>query len=174
MTIEIIERAPRHHIVKVPIEKPRLGGEFWIDVVRASGKVEDRIHAPNLIVDAGIKQLGDILTNNEVTDLDLSFIEPGEGTATPLITDTDINDPLDPADRLAATAQTRSSTTPFEVVISAFITSIKYTRPQTITELAVYFADDPSGTMFARGKLDTPIILNSSDTATISYGILFR
>ena len=174
MTIEIIERSPKHHIIKAPLERARIGGEFWVDLVRANGEALDRVFAPNIIVDNGIKQLGDILANNVSTDLDLEFIEPGEGTTAPVIGDIDIEDPLDPAERLAATSQTRSATTPFEVVISAFINSTKYTRPQIITELAVYFADDPSGIMFARGKLVTPITLNASDTATISYGILFR
>ena len=128
----------------------------------------------NIIVDNGIKRIGDILAGIETTDIDLGFLEPGSGSTTPVIGDTDTETPLTPADRLAATSQTRSAVTPFEVVISTFISSTKYTRPQTINELVVFFTPDETGDAFARGLLSTPITLEANDTATISYGHVFR
>ena len=133
----------------------------------------DRVTGYNIIVDEGIKRLGDILADVETTDIALDFIEPGTGVTTPAIGDTDTETPLTTADRKPTTL-TRSATTPFEVVASFFIASTIYTRPQTINQLCVFFEDDPSGPMFAKGLLATAITLNANDTATISYGVVFR
>ncbi len=132
-----------------------------------------RVSGYNIIVDEGIKRLGDILADVETTDIALNFIEPGSGVTTPAIGNTDTETPLTAATR-NATVLTRSATTPFEVVASYFIPSTQYTRPQNINQLAVFFEDDPSGVMFALGLLSTTITLNANDTATISYGVVFR
>ena len=133
-----------------------------------------RVSGYNIVVDEGIKRLGDILADVETTDIALDFIEPGSGSTTPVIGDTDVETALTPADR-KPTSLSRSATTPFEVVASFFIASNVYlSRPQTIRELCVYFEDDPSGVMYARGLLATAITLNANDTATISYGVVFR
>jgi len=131
----------------------------------------------NIITDVGIKKLGDILIGDETTDLDLAFLEPGEGTTTPAIGDTDVEDPLEgsphPA-RLAQTDQTRSASSPFEVEISAFIGTTTYDRPQTISELTVWWDDDPGTKLFGRAILGTPVTITGTDTATLIYGIIFR
>lgn len=173
MTIKIIER--KYKIISnSPYDRPDIGGKFGIQVTRADGTIEDKIYVNNLIVDVGIKHLGDILAAIETTNIDLGFLEPGSGTTAAVIGDTDTETPLTTADRIAATTQTRSATSPFEVVISAFINSTKYTRPQTINELCVFFTPDETGDLFARGILSAGIVLNAGDTATISYGIIFR
>lgn len=148
-------------------------GLLKVVVNHADGSTEERI-GYNIIPDVGIIHIGDILAGVETINIDIAFIEPGSGTTTPVIGDTDTETPLTTADRLPVTAQTRSSTTPFEVVVSAFIASTKYTRPQTINELVVFFGPDESGDIFARGLLSAPITLNANDTATISYGTIFR
>ena len=172
MTLKIIQRKPKHHIVKAS-DTPRIGGEFCLTVYHEDGTVSTS-YPKNLIVDAGIKRLGDILAAIESTDVDLGFMEPGSGTTTPVIGDTDTETPLTPADRLAATLQTRASASPFHVTIETFVNSTKYTRPQTINELCVFFTPDETGVLFARGKLDTAITLNANDVATLTYSILFR
>ncbi len=154
--------------------KAHVGGKFTVVVHRAKTGQNETYYAHNLIPDVGIKHLGDILAGAETTDIDLGFMEPGEGSTAPANTDTDTQDPLDPADRLAQTLQSRSSTTPFEVVIQTFISSTKYTRPQTITELCVFFTPDETGVLFARGLLTTPVTLTGSDTATLTYGLIFK
>ena len=135
------------------------------------------VYGYNLIPDVGIKHLGDMLIGAETTDIDLAFIEPGEGSTAPVIGDIDVEDALEgsphPA-RLPETNQTRSVTTPFEVEISAFVGSTDYTRPQTISELTVWFNDDPGTKMFARAILGAPVALTGTDTATLIYGIIFR
>ncbi len=151
-----------------------IGGSFTMVVHRAKTGQNETYHANNLIVDAGIKQFGDILAGLETTDIDLGFMEPDEDTGAPLISDTDTIDPLDPADRLAATIQSRASVSPFEVIITTFISSTKYSRPQTISKLNVFFTPDETGTLFAAGLLDTPVTLAGSDTATLTYGIVLR
>ena len=151
-----------------------LAGGFTLVVHRAKTGQNETYHTKNLIVDAGLKQLGDILAGLETTDIDLGFMEADEDTGVPLISDTDTIDPLDPADRLAATVQTRASVSPFEVVITTFINSTKYSRPQTISKLNVFFTPDETGTLFAAGLLDTPVTLAGSDTATLTYGIVLR
>ncbi len=151
-----------------------LAGAFTVVVHRAKTGQNETYRTNNLIVDAGIKQFGDILAGIETTDIDLGFMEPDEDTGVPVISDTDTIDPLDPADRLAATVQSRSSVSPFEVVIQTFISSTKYTRPQTIAKLNVFFTPDETGTLFAAGLLDTPVVLTGTDTATLTYGIVMR
>jgi len=154
-------------------EKARIGGEFRVTVYPVNG-VPVVGYCNNLIPDIGIKHLGDILAAVESTDIDLGFIEPGSNTTLPVIGDVDIGTGLPPVDRLPATTQTRSAASPFEVTISAFINSTKYTRPATIRELAIYFGPDESGDLFAHGRLDTFISLPANATATIDYSILFR
>jgi len=163
-----------HLTVKAPIDgfKEKLAGKFWIEVTDPDGTVR-RSETPNLIVDNGIKRLGDILAAVEATNISLGYIEPGSSATAPAPTDTDTGSALTPADRLPSTLS-RNSVSPFDVTVSAFISSTKYTRPQTIRELCVFFPPDETGTMFARGVLVTPITLNSGSTATISYGIIFR
>ena len=192
MTISIIERHPnfrqanhwyrflprrwQYYVAHIGIKLGiiRRYGYLKVEVKRAkTGKI-DTAYGYNIIVDNGIKRIGDILAGIETTDIDLGFLEPGSGTTTPVIGDTDTETPLTPADRLAVTLQTRSAVTPFEVVVSTFISSTKYTRPQTINELVVFFTPDETGDAFARGLLSTPITLEANDTATISYGHVFR
>ena len=173
MTIKIVEREPRHHKISND-DNMGVGGFFEIVIHRADTGKDEYSSIYNIITDVGIKHLGDILAGIDTTNIDLGFIEPGSGTTTPVIGDTDTETELTPQDRLAATAQTRSTSSPFEVVIEAFIDSSKYTRPQTINELCVFFTPDDSGDLFARGVLTTGITLNANDTATINYSIIFR
>lgn len=158
------------------IDRKGIGGEFCIQIYNEDGTCPPPVFQENLVVDAGIKHLGDILAGIETTNLDLAYIEPGEGTSDTTVGMTDTEDVLEgtPTDRLAATSQTRSTSSPFEVTISAFINSTDYTRPQTITELNVFFGPQTGGDLFARGKLSTPVALTGSATATISYSIVFR
>lgn len=164
----------KHNEIKTPFDRENIGGKFCVEVTRADGTIEDKVYVNNIITDIGIKHLGDILAGIETTDIDLGFIEPGSGTTEPAITDSDTETPLTTADRIAATTQTRSTSSPFEIIISAFINSTKYTRPQTINELVIFFTPDETGDIFARGKLSAGITLNAGDTATISYGVVFR
>lgn len=148
-------------------------GHLMVMVERADGSF-DSAEGYNIITDVGIKHIGDILAGDESTNIDLAFMEPGSGTTPAAIGDTDTETPLTPADRLAATNQTRATASPFEVVIEAFVSSTKYTRPQTINELCVFFGPDESGDLFARGVLSSGITLNTNDTATLTYGFVFR
>jgi len=140
-------------------------------------KHDKKYYGYNLIPDVGITKLGDILIGDETTDLDLAFLEPGEGTTPPVIGDTDVEDPLEgsphPA-RLPQTAQTRAASSPFEVEISAFIDTGDYDRPQTISELTVWWNDDPGTKLFGRAILGSSVEITGVDTATLIYGIIFR
>jgi len=151
-----------------------LGGEFSIVVHKKNGDTKVQV-AKNIITDVGIKHLGDILAGFETTDIDLGFIEPGEGTTEPAIGDTDTEDELEgsPTARIAVTAQSRQSSSPFEISIEGFIDSGDYTRPQTISELCVFFTP-VGGVLFARALLATPELLSTSDTVTINYSLTFR
>ncbi len=149
-------------------------GKFLVKVYDKNGKLRDYTFGYNLVPDVGIQHLGDILVGVESTNITLDFIEAGSGTTTPVIGDTDTETPLTPADRLAATAQTRSGSTPYEITIQTFINSTKYNRPASINEMCVFFGPDVSGDLFARGLLDSTITLNASETATIAYSLVFR
>ena len=204
MVVRIVERPSplgKHHNIKFR-ENYKLSSSHWygflprrwqsklveigikLGIVRRFGYMQiivdhpdgtfDVVHGYNILPDTAIKHLGDILANVNTTETDLAFMEPGSGTTTPAITDTDTETPLTPADRLAVTQVTRGTATPFEVVAETFISSTKYTRPQTINELVVFFEPDETGDIFARGVLGTGIILNANDTATINYSFVFR
>jgi len=151
-----------------------MGGEFALTVHRMTTDTWEFYNTHNLIVDLGIRHLGDILTAAESTDIDLGFIEPGSGTTAPDLSDTDTETPITPADRLATTLQSRATVSPFEITLETFIGSSKYTRPFTINEMCVFFTPDETGDLFARGKLDTPVTITGTDTVTISYAFLFR
>lgn len=171
MQIKIVERkADKTAKIKDHIG---LHGEFRAIVHEADG-TEYIVTTPNIIADIGIKHLGDILNNDETSETHFTFLEPGSGTTTPVIGNTDTETPLTPAARKAVTNVTRSTTSPFEVTAEVFLGTGDYTRPQTINELCVFFADDPSGDMFARGVLGTPITLVTGTTVTLQYSIIFR
>lgn len=160
-------------VIGIKLGLIRRYGRFQVVVHRANGKEETRI-GYNILVDNGIKRIGDILAAVNSTDIDLGFMEPDSGTTTPAIGDTDSETPLTTADRLAATVQSRAASTPFEVVITTFINSTKYTRPQTINKLNVFFTPDETGDLFDSGLLASGIVLSGSDTATLTYGFIFR
>jgi len=151
-----------------------LGGNFTVKVRTKEGDLVTQGNTDNIITDVGIAQLGDVLAAIETTDIDLGFIEPGDSDQDPAVGDTDIISPITPADRLPATAQTRAASSPFEVEISVFINSTKYDRPFTIKEIGIFFTPDETGTLFARGELDTPITVTGTNTVTITYAIVFR
>jgi len=148
-------------------------GKLQVIITHPDGSKSKQI-GYNILTDVGLKHMGDILVGAEVTNLDIGFIEPGSGTTTPVIGDTDTETPLTTADRIPATSQTRSSSSPFHITIDGFISSTKYTRPQTINELAIFFTPDVTGDLFARGVLAAGIVLNSGDAALISYAFIWR
>jgi hypothetical protein len=172
----IPSRRLRYYIAHIGVKLGiiRRYGRLKVEVTRAGTGKKETVYGYNIIVDEGIKQLGDILAAVETTNTSIEYIEPGSGTTTPVIGDTDTETPLTPATRNPVTTQTRNAVSPFDVVVDYFVSSTKYTRPQTINELCIFFEDDPSGTMFARVLLSTAITLNTNDTATISYGVVFR
>jgi hypothetical protein len=170
-----LPRRLQYHLVDLAI---KLGfihryGKLEVVVTHPDGS-KSTAHGYNILVNVGLIQLGDILTGAEATNIDIGYIEAGSGTTTPDITDIDTETPLTPADRLAATVQTRATSSPYEIVIEAFINSTKYTRPQDINNLNIFFTPDETGTLFARGVLGSTITLNAGDTATISYGFVWR
>ncbi len=151
-----------------------LHGEFSIVVHYPDGRTQTSV-SKNIITDVGLKHLGDILAGDETTDLDLGFIEPGIGTTPADISDTDTETELpgSPTTRLPITLQSRATTSPFEVSIEGFIDTGDYTRPETITELCVFFTDI-DGDIFARSVLASSVLLSTGATATINYSLVFR
>src|SRR3990172_13042495 len=149
-------------------------GLLTVIVHRAStGKIE-KYQGHNLIPDAGIKHIGDILIGDEVTNIRLLYMEPDSGSTDPAVGNTDTETALTPADRLAITLDTRNTVSPFEIILETFVSSTKYTRPQTIRKLAVFWGPDETGDLFAIGKLATPVTLNTNDTATLTYAFIWR
>jgi len=171
MPIRIVERKA-DKIVKIR-DHIGIAGQFRA-IVHNLGEPDYICIAPNIIVDVGIKHLGDVLNGDETTNIAFAFMEPGSGTTTPVIGDTDTETPLTPADRMPVTNVTRSTTSPFEVTAELFLATGDYTRPQTINELVVFFGPDETGDIFARGVLTTPVALNTGTTVTLQYSIIFR
>jgi hypothetical protein len=108
----------------------------------------------NIITDDGIIRLGDILAGVETTNTQIGYIEAGSGTTTPVVGDSALDVPLTGpgSGRRAVDTQTRSTSSPYEVVVSEFIDSNTYTRDQTINELGIFF-EASDNNMFARGVL---------------------
>ena len=148
-------------------------GKLEVTVNHIDGSKETTV-GYNILTNNGLTHMGDILTGAEVTNLDLGFIEAGTSTTVASVFDTSVNSPLAPASRIAASVQSRATATPFEISIEGFIGATDYTRPQTITELGIYFTPDVTGDLFARGLLTTAIVLAVNDTATISYAMIWR
>lgn len=162
-----------------------IGTGIKLGLIHRYGKLEVTVHHPdgttstshgyNILTNVGLIHMSDILVGTETTNLDLAYMEPGSDGVTPVaIADLDLNNPLTPTNRLPVTSQTRSATTPYEIVIQAFVGSTEYTRPQTINELAVFFGPDETGDIFCHGLLSAGVTLNVSDTATLTYGIVWR
>ena len=165
----------QYYIAKIGI---RLGiirkyGKLTVTVNSPNGKSKT-VHGYNIITNDGIKALNTVLGGTETTNTKIAFIEPGKSDTTPTINNTDIGSGLTPVDRVAITTVTQGSSSPFALVFEAFLSSTKYTRSQTIKELAIYFGPDESGKMFARGVLGTAITLGNNATATLTYGLVFR
>lgn len=166
------------------LQAPLVSFGIKLGLLHRYGKIEVIVTHPdgsktkrtgyNILTNIGLQHMGDILAGIETTDIDIGFIEAGSGTTTPAIGDTDTETPLTTADRLAAASQTRSSTSPYHVTIEGFINSTKYTRPQTINELCIFFTPDETGDLFARGVLPSGIVLNSGDTAQLTYAFIWR
>ncbi len=150
-------------------------GKLMVEVHRGGDKSKtETVYGYNIIPDVSIQHIQDILDGTETTNLDIAFMEAGTGVTTPVIGDTDTETALTTADRLATTSVVTNATTPFDLVATTFINSTKYDRPQTITELCIFWAPDESGDLFARGLLASGIVLSGSDTATLTYGVVWR
>ena len=166
------------------VQKLIIGAGIKLGIIHRYGKLEVIVnHADgsqnktvgyNLLTNNGLTHLGDILIGVEATNFVLGFIEAGSGTTIPSVFDAAVNAPLSPAARIAASVKSRGAASPFEIIIEGFIGATDYTRPQTINELGIYFTPDVTGDLFARGILATGIVLAASDTATISYAMIWR
>ena len=173
--LDFLPQKLRGKIIKtlIKLKLIKTYGKITVTVNRYNGKIEKHT-GYNLIPDIGIKHIGDILIGVETTNLTLAYMEADQGTTNPTIADTDSETPVTPADRLAVTLINRNSVSPFEITTETFISSAKYSRPVTIAKLNVFFGPDETGDLFASGKLDTPVTLNTSDTATLTYAFIWR
>jgi hypothetical protein len=170
-----LPRRLQYYLVKAGI---KLGfihryGLLTVTIKNPDGKTK-KVQGYNILTDIGLKHLSDVLGGIDTTNTSVGFMEAGSGTTTPVIGDSDTETPLTTADRLAVTLATRSTTTPFELVFETFINSTKYTRPQTINELVLFFTPDETGDIFARGVLAAGIALGAGATATLTYAIVWR
>ena len=108
--------------------------------------------------------------------VDLSYVYEGcykLRLVTPAVGDTELQTVALGATRQVVTSRSRSNQT---LTFTLNISSSLYTRPITISELAVYFigSSGTNGAMFARGLLSTTVTLATNDTASVTYGVLLR
>jgi len=143
-------------------------------VVHDSKKGDKTYRGYNISPNVAIKHIGDILIGDEATNIELSYMEPDTGNTEPALGDTDTETPPSTANRLAITAASRNTSSPFEIILETFIPSTEYTRPFTIRKLAVFWGPDETGDLFAIGKLASPATVTSAQTATITYAYVFR
>jgi len=147
-------------------------GRFNIKVYDKEGNLKQEQSTENIITNAGINQLGDVMIAVG-TVYTVRYINVGTGTNTPAVGDTELQTVALGATRQVVTSRARSNQT---LTFTLNISSGLYTRPVTISELAVYF-DGSSGTngaIFARGLLSTTVTLATNDTASVTYGVLLR
>ena len=136
------------------------------------GNLKEEQSTENIMTNVGINQLGDLMIAVG-TAYTVKYINVGTGTNAPAVGDTELQTVAQGATRQVVTSRTRSNQT---LTFTLNISSSLYTRPITISELAIYF-DGSSGTngaLFARGLLSTTVTLATSDTASVTYGVLLR
>ena len=146
-------------------------GYFTIKVFDENGKEKFSERTENIMTNVGINQLGDLMI--QVNTYTVKYINVGSGTNTPAVGDTELQTVALGATRQVVTSRTRSNQT---VTFTLNISSSLYTRPITITELAVYFdgSGGTNGAIFARGLLSTAVTIATNDTASVTYGVLLR
>lgn len=147
-------------------------GHFNIKVYDKDGNLKQEQSTENIMTNVGINQLGDLMIAVG-TAYTVKYINVGTGTNAPAVGDTELQTVAQGATRQVVTSRTRSNQT---LTFTLNISSSLYTRPITISELAIYF-DGSSGTngaLFARGLLSTTVTLATSDTASVTYGVLLR
>ena len=147
-------------------------GHFNIKVYDENGNLKQEQNTENIITNAGINQLGDLMIASG-TAYTINYINVGTGTNTPAVGDTELQTVALGATRQVVTSRSRSNQT---LTFTLNISSSLYTRPITISELAVYFigSSGTNGAMFARGLLSTTVTLATNDTASVTYGVLLR
>lgn len=147
-------------------------GRFNIKVYDKEGNLKQEQSTENIITNAGINQLGDVMIAVG-TVYTVRYINVGTGTNTPAVGDTELQTVALGATRQVVTSRTRSNQT---LTFTLNISSGLYTRPITISELAVYFegSSGTNGAIFARGLLSTTVTLATNDTASVTYGVLLR
>ena len=147
-------------------------GHFNIKVYDVDGNLKEEQSTENIMTNAGINQLGDLMIASG-TVYTINYINVGTGTNTPAVGDTELQTVALGATRQVVTSRSRSNQT---LTFTLNISSSLYTRPITISELAIYFigSSGTNGAMFARGLLSTTVTLATSDTASVTYGVLLR
>ena len=146
-------------------------GHFKIVVTDKNGK-KSKSEGYNIITNAGINQLGDVMIGVG-TVRTINYLNVGTGSTTPAVGDTELASPASGATRQVVTSRARSNQT---LTFSLNINGSTYTRPVTLTEIAIYFvgAGGTDGALFARGLLGSSVTLAASATATVTYGVLLR
>tara|TARA_Y100001938_G_scaffold128710_1_gene182768 strand:+ start:23817 stop:24314 length:498 start_codon:yes stop_codon:yes gene_type:complete len=151
-------------------------GVFTLKVFDKDGNLKHQQETENIITNAGVYELGDLLIGAHTNTI--NYLSCGTGTAAPAVGDTDLNVTCQQGGSSSAaqvrkqvTSRTRTTNT---LTFSRLLASGDYDRPATISELGVWFAPQATGDLFARGLLNTTVTLASGDTATLTYGILLR
>ena len=146
-------------------------GHFKIIVTDKYGK-KTKSEGYNIITNAGINQLGDVMIGVG-TVRTVNYLNVGTGTTTPAVGATELATPASGTTRPTVTSRSRSNQT---LTFSLNISSGMYTRPVTLSEIAVYYdgAGGSDGALFARGLLGSTVTLAAGATATVTYGVLLR
>ena len=151
-------------------------GVFTLKIFDSDGKLKHEQKTENIITNVGVYELGDLLIGAHTNTI--NYLSAGTGSTAAAVGNTDLVATCTQGGSSAATtvrkvvtSRVRSTNT---ITFSKFLDTTDYDRPATITELGVWFAPQATGDLFARGILNTAVVLSTGDTATLTYGILLR
>lgn len=158
----------RNDIIKflVKIKIIRRYGHATLTIYRKDGTIE-KTEGYNSLVDAGLRKTGDLWLGN-TTEKIIEGNVGTDGTAT-VGTETDLNSPATPAERLTIPSEGKFRTNKL-MTFSWLIPSTKYTRPVTIKEIMIYFSPAGTGDGLARAT-PTQKTLETGDAARVDYEI---
>lgn len=169
----ILDRLPislRNNIVEILIKLKIIKkyGKATLVIFDENGKEVGRGKGFNTIVDAGLKELGDLLLAVKTNTMNNLNIGTSNDVTNPTLK-TDLVAPAAPTERLAILSGGRFRSNKL-LTFTHLIPSTKYTRPVTIQEMAIYFDPNTTGTMFARAVI-SPVTLQTGYSARFDYEI---
>lgn len=149
-------------------QKTTIYGRTTIEVIeRATGRIKQVVHNPNMVVNAGLAFLAGALSGDEATPSNMKYIGVGTGTTAAAAADTAL---VTPALTRGAGTQSRTTTTTTNDTYNVYAT-IDSDDSYAITEAGLFDASS-SGDMLCR-QVFSAVNLTSDDSIKVTWDITF-